>query len=111
MRDQIPTGAYVIRNKQTSTVLHIKDAEPKIWSYVLGFEQDDNRYRDQQIWWVEPYPGCKGQSGLLSEEDVLYSITNISSGIALDLNPEWKDGKQTGMLQSVLAFETRKMRS
>lgn len=79
---QITPGAYVIRNKSTSTVLHIENPGIKLSSPVVLSEQDENRYRGQQIWWVEPLPGC----------NELYSITNPSRGISLDLNPEAAEG-------------------
>lgn len=82
MSDRVPTRAYVIRNKQTSTVLHIVDPDAtKNWSNLVAYEQDENTFFDQQIWWIEPLPGCKDSKG-----EVVYSITNPSSGRALDMN-------------------------
>lgn len=95
MNDQIRTGAYVIRNKRTSGVLHIEDQNPtKTTSIVISFQQHENRYREQQLWWIEPLPYSEDKN---YSEEVVYSITNISAGMALDLNPEIKDGKKLGM--------------
>lgn len=82
MSDIIPTGAYVIRNKKASTVLHVEDPDvTKTWSNVVAYEQDENRYHGQQIWWIEPLPGHKD-----SKDELVYSITNPSSGRSLDMN-------------------------
>lgn len=78
MNSQIPPGAYVIRNKRTSSVLHIKDNPFDTWSRIFVSEQDENMYRDRQIWWIEQLPGCEGDG-----EEVVYSITNTPSGMAL----------------------------
>lgn len=80
MTDKITPGAYVIRNRHTSTVLHIKTATINSdYSPVLAFEQDENQYRDKQVWWIEPLPDSEND-----EEGALYSITNTSCGKSLD---------------------------
>lgn len=79
MDDKFPTGAYVILNKHHSTVLHVKDVnvEKHNLSSVALFGRDENRYRNHQIWWIEPLP--------LEEDTGEYSITSISTGWALDV--------------------------
>lgn len=80
MTDKIPPGAYVIRNRHTLTVLHIETATLGTdYSRVLAFEQDENQYRDRQVWWIEPLSDPESD-----EEGILYSITNTACGKTLD---------------------------
>lgn len=93
--DQITPGAYVIRNK-SSPVLHIQDPNVKATLSALTlFGQDENQYRNQQIWWVEPLPSLN--PGDDDSGGMMYSITNPASGWSLDLNPgAAADGTKTG---------------
>lgn len=85
MFDRVPAGPYVIRNRKSLTVLHVGDPDvTKIGSQVLSYAQDENRYRDQQIWWVEPLSEHKDNTNG-DEEGLVYSITNPSSGRSLDM--------------------------
>lgn len=84
MSDKISAGAYIIRNKQRSSVLHMKHYDGRTRSGVLAHEQDEGNYGGQQIWWVEPL--CDRDEGDI-EKGMLCSITNPSSGMALDLSP------------------------
>lgn len=95
--NQLTPGAYVIRNK-SSSVLHIQDPNVKAsLSTVILFDQNENNYRDQQIWWIEPLPSYT------SPEGMLYSITNTASGRSLDLNPgPGPDGTKTGVTPQVV---------
>lgn len=80
MKDRITSGPYVIRNRHTSAVLHIENSTfNSDYSKVVAFEQDENLYRDKQIWWIEPLPDPEAD-----QEGVLYSITNTSCGKSLD---------------------------
>ncbi|KAH8149332.1 uncharacterized protein LAJ45_06411 [Morchella importuna] len=87
MKDQIPTGSYVIRNRQTSTVIHVDNPNTtnaslnKKWS-VVACEQNESRYPEQQVWWIEPIPTSGDDDG----EAVTYSITNCATGRCLDAN-------------------------
>lgn len=87
MKDQIPTGTYVIRNRQTSTVIHVDNPNTtnaslnKKWS-VVACEQNESRYPEQQVWWIEPSPASGDDDG----EAVTYSITNCATGRCLDGN-------------------------
>lgn len=79
MTDKITSGPYVIRNRHTSTVLHIEDSTfHSNYSKLVAFEQDENQYRDKQVWWVEPLPDPEDGEG------VVYSITNTSCRKSLD---------------------------
>lgn len=91
MSDTIIAGAYVIRNKKTLTVLHIEKAGPKNgFSGLSVCEQDERRFTNQQIWWIEPLPDYEDHE---PERGTVYSITNPASGKALDINP----GEGTGL--------------
>ncbi|KAH0612444.1 uncharacterized protein H6S33_010496 [Morchella sextelata] len=93
MKDQIPTGSYVIRNKQTSSVIHVDNPATasaslnKKWS-VVACEQNESRYPEQQVWWVEPFPTSGGGDDDDDDdgEAVTYSITNCATGRCLDAN-------------------------
>lgn len=83
MFDSITAGAYVIRNKKTSTVIHIEktDVASGAEAELVAFKQDEDTYKNQQIWWIEP---------LLNHEDSdgpVYSITNPASGKSLEIPP------------------------
>lgn len=87
MSNVITPGAYVIRNKQTKTVLHIVAPAPgdrMSVPEVVAFEQDENQYHDQQIWWIEPLADTKSIVGHLG--DMIYSITNTCSGKSLHMD-------------------------
>lgn len=81
-----PTGAYVIRNRKTSTVLHIQYPDAKHQDTSLqAYKQDESQFADQQIWWLEPLADYNGAD---SDKGVVYSITSPGSGKSLDTNPE-----------------------
>lgn len=90
MSDTVIAGAYVIRNKKTLTVLHIKKADQNKFSGLSTCEQDERRFMYQQIWWIEPLPNYEDHE---PEGGIVYSITNPASGKALDINP----GEGTGL--------------
>jgi hypothetical protein len=83
MADTVPTGAYVIRNKKTCAVLHFKKDE--IFS-ATAIEQDEEKYREQQIWWVEADP-CYEELNAREEKTVkeggIYRIANIAHSQSL----------------------------
>lgn len=78
----LPAGPYVIRNRETSTVVHIEYpfAIGQGLTSVQAFQQDEGQYNDQQIWWVEPLAEYDTES----ENGVVYSITSPGSGKALE---------------------------
>lgn len=81
----LPTGPYVIRNSETSTVVHIQvpDAERQGITSVQAFQQDEGQFKDQQIWWIEPLAEYDSES----EKGLVYSITSPGSGKALEGDP------------------------
>lgn len=81
MSDRIIAGAYVIRNKKTSAVLHI--AKLGSWE-LLAYEQDESTYKNQQIWWIEPLPDYEDHE---PEKGLVYSITSPATGKSLDISP------------------------
>lgn len=80
MSDRIIAGAYVIRNKKTSTVLHVKAGTGEL----LAYRQDESKYQNHQIWWIEPL--CEYEDHE-PEKGLVYSITNPATGKSLDMNP------------------------
>lgn len=82
----LPAGPYVIRNRETSTVVHIQhpDAIYQGTTSVQACQQDEGQFKDQQIWWVEPLAEYDTESG----NEVVYSITSPGSGKSLEGNPE-----------------------
>lgn len=81
----LPAGPYVIRNRETSTVVHIQvpDAIRQGNTSVQAFQQDEGQFKDQQIWWIEPLADYDTQS----EKGLVYSITSPGSGKALEGDP------------------------
>lgn len=81
-----PTGAYVIRNRKTSTVLHTQYPDVKHQDTSLqAYQQDESKFADQQIWWLEPLADYNGAD---ADKGAVYSITSPGSGKSLDANPE-----------------------
>lgn len=81
-------GPYVIRNKLTSTVLHMEHRDlNKDGCNVLAFKQDEGQFKNQQIWWIEPLAEY-GSENEKPEDGLVYSITNPATGRSLDTNPE-----------------------
>lgn len=74
----VTAGAYVIRNKGTSSVLHAQN--PCGDHNLLAHAQDERAHFSEQIWWIEPLPDYEDDHG------VVYSITNPASRKALDMN-------------------------
>lgn len=86
MSNRISAGAFVVRNRKTKTVLHLVNPAPGDRagaSDVVASEQDENRYQNQQIWWIEPLADAKTLVGSLGEP--IYSITNPCSGKSLHM--------------------------
>lgn len=81
MSDRIIAGAYVIRNKKTSTVLHV--GRPGT-TELLVYRQDESMYQSQQIWWIEPL--CEYEDHE-PEKGLVYSITNPATRMSLDIVP------------------------
>lgn len=73
-------GAYYIRNKKTSTVLHTDQVGFDSHSRVLTYNQEV-KFGNQQIWWIEPLPDYADKT------EPTYFITNPGSGRALDVVP------------------------
>ncbi|KAL7272507.1 hypothetical protein RUND412_004676 [Rhizina undulata] len=71
----LPSGAYLIRNKQTSAIACLETQGGD----VTVAEQDLQRRRERQIWWVEALVGYEDD-----EEGVVYFIYNISDNEQLD---------------------------
>jgi len=85
MADTIPAGAYVIRNKKTCAVLHFKKDE--IFS-ATTIEQDEENYREQQIWWVEAdpcYEELNAREEKTAKEGGIYRIANIAHSQSLEV--------------------------
>lgn len=82
MTNRIIPGAYVIRNKQTATVLHAQTDNSLTWT---SLKPNENDYHNEQIWWIESIPGYEN-----NEEGELYSITHISSGRSLTVGRRGK---------------------
>lgn len=82
----LPAGPYVIRNRETSTVLHIPhpDAIDQGTISVQARQQDEGEFKDQQIWWIEPL----AKHNTDPDKGTLYSITSPGSGKALEGNPD-----------------------
>lgn len=84
-------GAYVIRNKEVSTVLHIRDmhinraytSSGDSW-VVQARQQDECTFLNEQIWWIEPLAEYDGAE---FDQDLVYSITNPASGNVLCISP------------------------
>ncbi|KAI5839414.1 hypothetical protein DFP73DRAFT_561615 [Morchella snyderi] len=78
MSERLRAGAYIIRNKYGYLVLHTQcdefDNEERSPAVVRG--RDENVYRYQQIWWIEPIP--------YQEHSNSYIITNTGTGQALE---------------------------
>lgn len=92
--ETLATGAYVIRNKGTSKVLHISkdDVAAVMDSSIVLHNRDEIKYREKQIWWVERLPENE-------DEDVaVYSITS-TTGLSLDVG-----GEGTHKGASIMAF-------
>lgn len=82
----LPAGAYVIRNRQALTVLHIPPPDTDIrYLNILAYGQNEDQFKDQQVWWIEPLADYVGPG---AEKGVLYSITSPGSGISLCVNPK-----------------------
>lgn len=79
MTNQIPPGAYIIRNGKGS-VLEIHGPAFAHWSWTIASEENEVQFRDQQIWWVEQLPDSKDD-----DREMICSITSTSSGKALGL--------------------------
>lgn len=94
MSDGITTGAYIIRNKMRSTVLHIEHYNKRDCTSLLAFEQDEGNYGGQQIWWIEPL--CDHDDNE-AEKGMVYSITSPSSGGAIDMPPTTGTGGVLGV--------------
>lgn len=83
MSDRIITGAFIIRNKKRSTVLHIEKSDVSaIGSTLLAHEQDESKFSNQQIWWVELLSDYENPE---PEKGPVYSITAPASGMSLDM--------------------------
>lgn len=81
----LPAGPYVIRNCETSTVVHIQvpDASRQGITSVQAFQQDEGQFKDQQTWWIEPLADYDTKS----EKGLVYSITSPGSGKSLEGDP------------------------
>jgi hypothetical protein len=87
MSDIIPTGAYVIRNRETSAVLEITYNQGKLAS-VSPTDQDEENKREQQIWWVEAdpcYDELNAREEKTAKEGGIYRLSNIAHYQSLDL--------------------------
>ncbi|KAL7275343.1 hypothetical protein RUND412_001721 [Rhizina undulata] len=83
MTDRLPTGAYIINNRKTGTVIHIGGSE------VVVFDRDEHRHRDRQIWWVESLPDYDDDQ----KGGGVYNISNISVDKALQGSWEKAPGR------------------
>ncbi|KAF8532925.1 hypothetical protein BDD12DRAFT_867822 [Trichophaea hybrida] len=85
MANIIPAGAYVIRNRETPAVLHYKKEETLSAS---GIEQDEEKYREQQVWWVEAdpcYEELNAREEKTAKEGGIYRIANIAHSQSLEV--------------------------
>lgn len=81
----LPTGAYIIRNRLSSTVLQtptVDAAQGKI--IVHAQPQDEAQLDPQNIWWVEPV----AEKSTDPSKGPIYSITHPNSGTALEASAE-----------------------
>lgn len=99
MNNQIPTGAYIIRNGGGSVLAADGAAFAQLSSIIIS-KEDEIKYRDQQIWWVEQLPDTKGDG-----DEMICSITNASSGKALGLENS-KGGSGTFHVLGALGVES-----
>ncbi|KAL7272506.1 hypothetical protein RUND412_004675 [Rhizina undulata] len=78
---RLPSGAYIIRNKQAvaDSCLDVQDKK------VTVAVQEPHRRRERQIWWVEALIDYEDDT----EKGAVYSIRNISDEEALD-SKGWK---------------------
>jgi hypothetical protein len=87
MEDTIPPGAYIIRNQGTSAVLQINSQNQYGVAPITANIQDEEKYREQQIWWIEADP-CYEELNTLKEktakEGGVYRISNIARSMSLD---------------------------
>jgi len=90
MADTIPPGAYIIRNRQTSAVLQINPTKTE-WEHdvaeITANEQDEEKYREQQIWWIEAdpcYEELNAQEEKTVKEGGVYRITSIAKRQSID---------------------------
>jgi hypothetical protein len=93
MAQTISPGAYVIRNRKTSTVLQA-DGHPND-SHVSTSERDEERHRDRQIWWIEADPGfdeLNNRVGNTANRGCVYRVSIISKDISLDEHGGNRDG-------------------
>lgn len=80
MKNQIPTGAYIIRNGKGPVLTIDGAAFTQQRSWILVSEEDEIKCRDHQIWWVEQLPDTEDD-----DKEIICSVTNTSSGKALGL--------------------------
>jgi hypothetical protein len=101
MAQTISPGAYVIRNRDSSAVLHAhsyRDGE-----HISTSERDEERHRDRQIWWIEADAGFEdlNNCGEKAKTGPLYRITNIAKDLSLAEHMHKADGETP-----VIVFKT-----
>jgi hypothetical protein len=88
----IPAGAYVIRNRATSTVLHnnggsVNFDQPRSIGTITAVEQDEEQHRERQIWWIEAnlgYEDVNSRDEKTAKEGAIYRIVTIATTKSLD---------------------------
>lgn len=94
MSERLRAGAYIIRNKYQSLVLHalVSEFEEQQGLPVVLMGQDESAYRCQQIWWIEPIP--------YQEHSNSYKITCAGTGQALEnIAGQFEISKNVGTVQ------------
>lgn len=84
MDPRIP-GAFLIRNRKTRKVLHLLNPKDKISYPVVTFDRDEEKYRNEQIWWIDVVPGCSAPTGQDKPTDTYYTISNLAFDYHLDV--------------------------
>jgi len=93
MAQSMSSGAYIIRNRDSSAVLHTDGLENG--GYVSTSERDEERHRERQIWWIEADPGFEDLNSPgdnTAKGGSVYRISIISKDISLDENPGDRKG-------------------
>ncbi|KAF8535218.1 hypothetical protein BDD12DRAFT_808743 [Trichophaea hybrida] len=86
MAQTISPGAYVIRNLDSSAVLHADAYGSGTCLTISG--RHEEHYREHQIWWIEADPGFEDFNNCDSKTTKggsVYRIANIAKDISLDV--------------------------
>ncbi|KAL7272655.1 hypothetical protein RUND412_004527 [Rhizina undulata] len=90
MTQPLPTGAYIIRNKNVNMVLRMCERD------VSAFHLDSHRHREEQIWWIEPLPEYEDEL----EDGGIYTISIIPRSFSIDAKQDRSPGAQISVHES-----------